>query len=66
MSIIEMTTLEDGTFRPYQLYLDKKNKNMYWSDREGTRVVRSNLHCSNIEVLIETGQSVADRSDATK
>jgi len=39
---------------------------MYWSDREGTRVVRSNLHGSNIEVLIETGQSVADRSDATK
>jgi hypothetical protein len=30
------------------------------------RVIRSNLDGSNIEFLIETGQSDADRSDAMK
>jgi hypothetical protein len=64
--IIGMITLKERTFRPNQLYIDKKNKNISWSDREDTRVIQSNLDGSNIEVLIETGQCDADRSDATK
>jgi hypothetical protein len=55
-----------GTFTPKQLYLDKKNSKLYWSDREGMRVMRCNLDGSNIETLIETGQGDADRRDATK
>jgi hypothetical protein len=57
---------EGSTFTPKQLYLDKKNNKLYWSDREGMRVMRSNLDGSKIETLVETGQGEADRRDATK
>jgi hypothetical protein len=57
---------EGGTFTPKQLHLDKKNGTLYWSDREGMRVMRSNLDGSKIETLVETGQGDADRKDATK
>jgi sugar lactone lactonase YvrE len=61
-----MIVPEGGTFTPKQLYLDKKNGKLYWSDREGMRVMRSNLDGSNIETLVETGQGDSDRHDATK
>jgi hypothetical protein len=54
-----------GTFTPKQLQLDKKNGKVYWSDREGMRVMRSNLDGSGIETLVETGHGDADRRDAT-
>src|SRR6202035_471993 len=47
-----------GTFTPKQLQLDKKNGKLYWCDREGMRVMRSNLDGSNIETLVDT--SVGD------
>jgi DNA-binding beta-propeller fold protein YncE len=53
-----------GTFTPKQLQLDKKNGRLYWSDREGMRVMRSNLDGSKIETLIETGHGEIDRKDA--
>jgi DNA-binding beta-propeller fold protein YncE len=53
-----------GTFTPKQLQLDKKNGKLYWSDREGMRVMRANLDGSKIETLIETGHGDADRRDA--
>ena len=53
-----------ATFTPKQLQLDKKNGMLYWSDREGMRVMRSNLDGSNIETLVETGHGEADRRDA--
>jgi DNA-binding beta-propeller fold protein YncE len=53
-----------GTFTPKQLQLDKKNGKLYWSDREGMRVMRSNLDGSQIETLVETGHGDADRRDA--
>jgi hypothetical protein len=56
---------QGGTFTPKQLYLDKKNQ-LYWSDREGMRVMRSNLNGSKIETLMQTGQGDSDRRDATK
>src|SRR5580693_234514 len=37
-----------GTFTPKQLQLDKKNGRLYWSDREGMRVMRANLDGSGI------------------
>jgi hypothetical protein len=55
-----------GTFTPKQLHLDKKNKRLYWSDREGMRVMRSNLDGSKIETLVETSQGNTDRRDASK
>ena len=53
-----------GTFPPKQLQLDKKNGKIYWSDREGMRVMRSNLDGSLIETLVETGNGETDRRDA--
>lgn len=38
-----MIITDSSTFTPKQLYLDKKNGKLYWSDREGMRVMRSNL-----------------------
>jgi DNA-binding beta-propeller fold protein YncE len=53
-----------GTFTPKQLQLDKKNGKLYWSDREGMRIMRSNLDGSRIETLVETGHGDSDRRDA--
>src|SRR6266478_1490776 len=47
------------TFTPKQIHLDKKNGKLYWSDREGMRVMRSNLDGSKIETLVATGQGDA-------
>ena len=55
-----------STFTPKQLHLDKKNKKLYWSDREGMRVMRSNLDGSKIEILVDTSQGNTDRRDASK
>jgi DNA-binding beta-propeller fold protein YncE len=45
-----------GTFTPKQLQLEKKSGKLYWSDREGMRVMRANLNGSNIETLLDTSQ----------
>src|SRR5229473_2540018 len=45
-----------GTFTAKQLQLDKKNGKLYWSDREGMRVMRSNLDGSKIETLVDTSE----------
>src|SRR5271169_325090 len=47
------------TWTPKQLQLDAKNRKLYWSDREGMRVMRSNLDGSNIETLVDTSQGDA-------
>ena len=57
---------EGATFTPKQIHLDKENGKLYWSDREGMRVMRANLDGSHIETLIQTGMGDADRRDATK
>jgi len=44
------------TFTPKQMHLDKKNRKLYWCDREGMRVMRSNLDGSKIETLVDTSQ----------
>jgi hypothetical protein len=57
---------QGGTFTPKQLQLDRKNGKLYWSDREGMRVMRSNLDGSDIEALVQTGNGEADRRDAKR
>jgi hypothetical protein len=53
-----MTTIvpSGGTFTPKQLQLDKVTRKLYWSDREGMRVMRANLDGSEIETLVDTSQ----------
>jgi DNA-binding beta-propeller fold protein YncE len=48
-----------GTFTPKQIQLDKVNGKLYWSDREGMRVMRSNLDGSHVETLVDTSQGNA-------
>lgn len=55
-----------GTYTPKQLHLDKANGKLYWSDREGMRVMRANLDGSQIETLVQTGQGENDRHDQTR
>jgi hypothetical protein len=50
---------EGQTFTPKQLHLDKKNRKLYWSDREGMRVMRSNLDGSKLETLVDSSQGDA-------
>jgi DNA-binding beta-propeller fold protein YncE len=53
-----------GTFTPKQLRLDAVHRKLYWSDREGMRVMRANLDGSNVETLVETARGAAARLDA--
>lgn len=53
-----------GTFTAKQLKIDRKHGKLYWSDREGMRVMRSNMDGSKLETLIETGHGDDDRKDA--
>jgi len=55
-----------GTFTPKQMKLDLAGGKMYWSDREGMRVMRANLDGSNIEALVTTGQGDTDRMDESR
>jgi hypothetical protein len=63
---ITTVVAQGGTFTPKQLQLDKKNGKLYWCDREGMRVMRSNLDGSRIETLVQTGYGEADRRDAKR
>jgi hypothetical protein len=47
---------QGGTFTPKQLHLEKESAKLYWSDREGMRVMRSNLDGSEIETIVDTSQ----------
>jgi hypothetical protein len=51
------------TFTPKQIHLDRQDGKLYWCDREGMRVMRSNLDGSQIETLVEAGRGDADRRD---
>ena len=43
-----------GTFTPKQLQLEKRSGKLYWSDREGMRVMRANIDGSEVEALVDT------------
>jgi hypothetical protein len=53
-----------GAFTPKQLKLDSVHRKLYWSDREGMRVMRADLDGTHIETLVETGHGDEDRRDA--
>ena len=56
-----------GTFTPKQIQIEKSTAKLYWSDREGMRVMRANLDGSNIEMLVDTSQGdPRPGPDATK
>ena len=57
---------EGGTFTPKQLILEKKSGKLYWCDREGMRVMRCNLDGSQVETLVQNGQTEDDRRDQTR
>jgi sugar lactone lactonase YvrE len=53
-----MTTIvaPGDTFTPKQVQIDKPSGKLYWSDREGMRVMRANLDGSKIETLVDTSR----------
>ncbi len=55
-----------ATHTPKQLHLEKRSGKLYWSDREGMRVMRANLDGSQVEVLVQTGEGEAERRDQTR
>jgi DNA-binding beta-propeller fold protein YncE len=55
-----------ATWTPKQLQLDAKNRKLYWSDREGMRVMRANLDGSNIETLVDTSEGDARPGEDAK
>jgi len=52
------------TFTPKQMTLDVENNAVYWSDREGMRVMCCDLDGGNLTVLVQTGSADEDRKDA--
>ena len=58
---------QGATFTPKQLHLEKKSNKLYWCDREGMRVMRSNLDGSELETLVDTsGGDPRPGPDTTK
>jgi DNA-binding beta-propeller fold protein YncE len=54
------------THTPKQIHLEKDTGKLYWSDREGMRVMRSDLDGSGVETLVVSGDPAADLGDQTK
>jgi DNA-binding beta-propeller fold protein YncE len=54
------------THTPKQLHLEKATGKLYWSDREGMRVMRCELDGSAVETLVVAGDTAADLGDQTK
>jgi sugar lactone lactonase YvrE len=61
-----MVIPKGGTTTPKQLELDLTNRLIYWCDREGMRVMRSNMDGSAITSLVVAGQGKEDQKDETK
>ena len=62
-----ITILAPGkTFTPKQLVLDTEARKLYWSDREGMRVMCCNTDGSELQTLVERGHTELDRCDPRK
>jgi hypothetical protein len=60
-----MTVVEPGgAFTPKQIKLDTAHDKLYWSDREGMSVMRSNFDGSAIETLVAIADGDTARLDA--
>jgi DNA-binding beta-propeller fold protein YncE len=53
-----------ATFTPKQLVLDAAGGFLYWSDREGMRVMRARTDGSDVQTLVTTGSGDSARADA--
>ncbi|MFV0294538.1 MAG: 3-hydroxyacyl-CoA dehydrogenase [Hyphomicrobiaceae bacterium] len=64
----ELTQLVgDGKIRtPKQITADWQSAKLYWSDREGLRVMRCNLDGSDVETLVQSGHVPQDENDQTR
>lgn len=51
------------THTPKQIHFDGHGGKLYWSDREGMRVMRANLDGTQVETLVETGRGDEDMLD---
>ncbi|OBA72562.1 3-hydroxyacyl-CoA dehydrogenase [Mycobacterium sp. 1554424.7] len=54
-----------GIYTPKQLHFDTASRKLYWSDREGMRVMRCDLDGSQVETLVQAGRGDEDRRDET-
>jgi DNA-binding beta-propeller fold protein YncE len=54
------------THTPKQLQFEPVGRKLYWSDREGMRVMRCDVDGSNVETLVQTGEGDDDRRDQTR
>jgi len=54
------------THTPKQLHLERESGKLYWCDREGMRVMRSNLDGSQVETLVVAGRGDTDMRDQTR
>ncbi|KXH59149.1 low-density lipoprotein receptor YWTD [Colletotrichum nymphaeae SA-01] len=52
-----------GVFTPKQITIAKQSMKLYWCDREGMKVMRSNFDGSDVEVLVSTGDTDEERVD---
>lgn len=50
-------------YTPKQITADTINRKLYWSDREGMRVMRANFDGSDVETLVDTGRHPEDDTD---
>jgi hypothetical protein len=48
---------------PKQIQIDRDGGKLYWCDREGMRVMRANIDGSDIETLVQNGDSPADSAN---
>ncbi|QND48432.1 3-hydroxyacyl-CoA dehydrogenase [Rhizobium lusitanum] len=51
---------------PKQIQIDYGNAKLYWCDREGMRVMRANIDGSDIETLVQNGDSPSDSADIAR
>ncbi|OCL06945.1 YWTD domain-containing protein [Glonium stellatum] len=52
------------THTPKQMVIAGASEKMYWSDREGMQVMRSDLDGTKIEILVRTGRTAEDKGNA--
>lgn len=54
-NIVTIIAPGTATHTPKQLTIAEKSKKLYWCDREGMRVMRSDLDGANVETLVRNG-----------
>ncbi len=62
-----MRLIGDGVLRtPKQITADFGARKLYWCDREGMRVMRSDFDGAHVETLVETGRIPDDETDQAR